>query len=546
MGQVNADHLDTQANADRMSTATITTTAAPSPSASSSLPPLTASRTPPIPTPRTIVIKLGTSSICSDVTFAPNLSSLALLVETIVLLRSRNFHVVLVSSGAVGTGLRRLGMRKRPKSLGERQAVAAVGQGRLMALYDELFGHFGVAIAQVLLTRDCLKEVCLVFSEGSATTLMRVAEGRTLLFLSRKSATVRLEFSSSSRQARRFPFSLSSCEGFSRISRPAIQTPQRSHYLNARTTFRHLLKLNVVPIVNENDTVSSSELRFGDNDTLSAITAGMVNAECLFLLTDVPCLYTANPRLHPDATPIRLVRNVAELRTTCSVDAGGSDLGTGGMVTKLVAADLAAAAGVRTVITLGSDPAAIPSILEEMARHASSQGDRDVLPTVGTHFLPRPNALLDRKWWILHGLSAVGTLQLDAGAVHALTRPHRSSLFAAGIVNVKGDFSANQSVHLTTIVVDRATGAETEVEIGTGLVNYTSVEIARIKGRKSGEIEALLGYVDSGCVVHRENLVVTDRAVDVDAIVHKGRSTTGDAVSPASSDGNSVDEMSGI
>ncbi|KAJ3002256.1 hypothetical protein HKX48_002417 [Thoreauomyces humboldtii] len=126
------------------------------------------------------------------------------------------------------------------------------------------------------------------------------------------------------------------------ISRPATQTLQRSHYLNARTTLRHLLKLNVVPIVNENDTVSSSELRFGDNDTLSAITAGMVNAECLFLLTDVPCLYTAIPRLHPDATPIRLVRNVAELRTTCSVDAGGSDLGTGGMVTKLVAAGLAA------------------------------------------------------------------------------------------------------------------------------------------------------------------------------------------------------------
>ncbi|KAI8909891.1 Aspartate/glutamate/uridylate kinase [Powellomyces hirtus] len=408
----------------------------------------------------TVVIKLGTSSICDEETFDPKLASLSLLVETIIKLRKENYHVIIVSSGAVGTGLRSVGLRKRPKSLGEKQAVAAVGQGRLMALYYQLFGYFGVGIAQVLLTRDCLAE--------------------------------------------------------------------RAHYLNARNTFRHLLRLNVVPIVNENDTVNSSELRFGDNDTLSAITAGMVDADYLFLLTDVECLYTDNPRTNPAAEPVRLVTDVAELRTRVNVDSPGSGIGTGGMVTKLVAADLASAAGCRTIITLGSAPEKIPNILAELAEHRriakSSPSTPPVAyePTMGTHFLPRENALLDRKWWILHGLGVSGTIYLDAGAVHAVTRRERSSLFAVGVARVSGYFNAQQSVRLVTLVKTPDDTEEREVEVGKGLVNYSSAEIARIKGHKSGEIEALLGYIDSGCVMHRDSIVVTATGIDISTITLKG------------------------
>ncbi|KAI8820000.1 Aspartate/glutamate/uridylate kinase [Fimicolochytrium jonesii] len=432
---------------------------------------------PPSPTgthPPTIVLKLGTSSICSETTFNPRLATLSLLVETVVSLRDAGHKVVIVSSGAVGTGLRRLGIGKRPKHLAVSQAVAAVGQGRLMAMYDQLFGHFGVPIAQVLLTRDCLSE--------------------------------------------------------------------RSQYLNARNTFRELLSLNVIPIVNENDTVSSSELRFGDNDTLSAITAGMVHAEYLFLLTDVECLYTDNPRTNPDARPVRLVTDIAELRRSVRVDAPGSMLGTGGMVTKLIAADLASAAGCRTIITLGSSPHLIPQILNEIRANpptttSTTSEDGTVThttthhhePTTGTHFLPRPNhALLDdRKWWILHSLAVAGTLYIDAGAVQALTRRQRSSLFAVGVVSVAGDFNAQQCVRIVTIVKSStsptdAEGGEEEVEIAKGLVNYSSTEIARIKGRKSSEIEGLLGYADSDCLVHRDNIVIVERDVDVGRIVLRG------------------------
>ncbi|KAJ3158423.1 hypothetical protein HDU86_002892 [Geranomyces michiganensis] len=406
---------------------------------------------PPSASQRTIVIKLGTSSICDEETFDPKLSTLSLLVETIVWLRKRGHAVVIVSSGAVGTGLRRLGMSKRPKSLEERQAVAAVGQGRLMALYDELFGHFGVAIAQVLLTRDCFAE--------------------------------------------------------------------RSHYLNARNTFRQLLRMEVVPIVNENDTVSSSELRFGDNDTLSAITAGMIGADYLFLLTDVDCLYTDNPRTNPSAQPVHIVSNVQELRKRVNVDSEGSSIGTGGMVTKLVAADLASAAGCRTIITLGSTPGNIPIILDEL--QTPEAADASYVPTRGTHFLPLANALLDRKWWILHGLAVSGTLYIDAGAVHALTRRERSSLFAVGVHRVVGSFNAQQSVSLVT-VVKGVDGKEVDVQVGKGLVNYSSAEIARIRGHKSGEIEALLGYVDEGCVMHRDNIAITTTGIDLSTIILRG------------------------
>ncbi|KAJ3190119.1 hypothetical protein HDU85_000410 [Gaertneriomyces sp. JEL0708] len=391
----------------------------------------------------TIVIKLGTSSICDEGTYLPKLSNLSLLVETIVQLRNTGHQVIIVSSGAVGVGLRRLGLDKRPKHLPGVQAVAAVGQGRLMALYDQLFQLFDVPIAQVLLTRDNLAD--------------------------------------------------------------------RSQYLNACNTFKELLQMNVVPIVNENDTVSNAEIRFGDNDTLSAITAGMVNADLLFLLTDVECLYTDNPRTNPDARAVRVVDDVAKLRDE------GSALGTGGMVTKLIAADLASAAGCRTIITLGSAPRNIHSIIAEIETHQRATPDAAFEPTMGTHFLPRSDAMMDRKWWILHGLATYGTVFVDAGAVRAIIARHRSSLFAAGIVRVEGTFGAQQCVRIATVV--KTTQGEQTVEIGKGITNLTSQEMTRVKGHKSGDIEKLLGYVDSGCVVHRDNLVIVSRDVRVEDIV---------------------------
>ncbi|KAI9089410.1 Aspartate/glutamate/uridylate kinase [Phlyctochytrium arcticum] len=446
--------------------------------------------------PPTVVLKLGTTSICDEATYLPKLAALSALVETIVSLRSRGFKVVVVSSGAVGVGLRRLGLTRRPKHLATKQAVAAVGQGRLMALYDNLFQHFDVPIAQVLLTRENLAE--------------------------------------------------------------------RSQYLNACNTFRELLTLNVVPIVNENDTVSNAEIRFGDNDTLSAITAGMVHADYLILMTDVPCLYTDNPKTNPAAVPVRVVEDVSELREKVNVSSAGSSLGTGGMVTKLIAADLAAAAGCMTIITQGNNPALIIDILGEIQSyydkcaqspitssptlHTSSltstpTTDRSPLfyPSHGTFFLPRPDAMLDRKWWILHGLKPFGAVYLDRGAVKAVLGRHRSSLFAAGVVNLEGTFSAQQCVRLLAVVEDPPSNDEGSaaspttpsptsskpsrqrvVELGQGLVNYSFTECHRIKGHKSAEIESLLGYVDSGCVIHRDNLVITNRKLDVDTVVLRG------------------------
>ncbi|KAJ2488641.1 Glutamate 5-kinase, partial [Coemansia sp. RSA 2052] len=214
----------------------------------------------------------------------PMLASLSMMVETIVKLKELGHRVVLVSSGAVGLGLRRLDMPVKPKELAVIQAIAAVGQGRLMALYDDLFGQLAQPVAQVLLTRNDLSQA--------------------------------------------------------------------------------LLEMNVVPIVNENDTVSLGEIRFGDNDTLSAITAGMVHADYLFLLTDVDCLYTDNPRRNPNAKPVTNVADIKALRDAVDVSSAGSAVGTGGMATKLIAAELATAAGVTTVITRGSTPQKVIDIIE--------------------------------------------------------------------------------------------------------------------------------------------------------------------------------------
>ncbi|KAF9939922.1 hypothetical protein BGZ65_008960, partial [Modicella reniformis] len=416
----------------------------------------------------TIVIKLGTSSICDEITHFPLLSTLSLIVETILKLKAMGHRVVLVSSGAIGVGLRRMNLASKPKELAQIQAIAAVGQGRLMSLYDDLFGQFNQPIAQILLTKNDLAD--------------------------------------------------------------------RTQYLNACNTLEALLEMDVVPIVNENDTISVSEIRFGDNDTLSAITAGMIHADYLFLMTDVDCLYTDNPRVNPDAQPVLVVDDITTLRERVSVATAGSSLGTGGMITKLIAAELATAAGVTTVIARGSTPQRIFHVISQPIRHAGSASpksepsspvtanpakigsEEEKLP-LHTRFLAKDNPMVDRKWWILHGLHAAGTIYIDRGAYRAITNAsQKSSLFAAGIVSCKGTFVAQQSVRVVyrsrdfvkkdddddQEVVD-ANESE-EIVVGKGLVNYASHEILRIMGCQSSQIIERLGYADAECVIHRDNL----------------------------------------
>ncbi|CAK7264286.1 Glutamate 5-kinase [Sporothrix epigloea] len=440
------------------------------------------------PRPLGIVIKLGTSSIVDATSHEPLIATLSLIVETAVRLRKDGHRVVIVSSGAIGVGLRRMDVEHRPKHLAKLQALAAIGQCRLIGLWDSLFSHLRQPIAQILLTRNDIAD--------------------------------------------------------------------RTQYLRAQNTFAELFDMGVIPIVNENDTLAVEEIRFGDNDTLSAITAAMIHADLLFLMTDVDCLYTKNPRQHPDAEPIEVVQDINSLEADISTP--GSALGTGGMSTKIVAARLATSAGVTTVITRSSTPGNLVQILAHIqavqgstlqqksssfaslltataptastaaAAAAPSLSSSVTLtkPPLHTRFLPWPEPVRDRSFWILHGLAPHGTIFIDQGAYQALVE--RAGLLPVGVVDVEGPFSENDAVRI--VVVDRkpaaaaaasskstegatATPAVTmpslvasDTEVGRALARYSSTEISRIKGHRSRDIQGILGYVTSEYVAQREHI----------------------------------------
>lgn len=367
---------------------------------------------------QTIVVKVGTSSLSQPATGQLAISTIAKLVETLTQLRVAGHRVVLVTSGAVGIGCARLGLKSRPQTMALKQAVAAVGQGRLMRVYDDFFTSLQQPIAQVLISR------------------------RDFM--------------------------------------------QRSCYVNAFATFQELLQLGVIPVVNENDTVAVEELKFGDNDTLSALVASLIEADWLFILTDVDRLYSADPRTCPDAQPISLVNRIEELEEL-QVQTGqsGSQWGTGGMMTKIAAARIATGAGVRTVITEGRCPETIEKIL---------QGE-----PLGTQFQPQPRTDNARKRWIAHSLVPVGKLFLDQGAIAAIVKSGKS-LLAAGITSIEGDFRSSDAVQLCD-----GSGAE----VARGLVNYSRHELQQILGHQSEEISTILGYPAAETVVHRDNLVLT-------------------------------------
>jgi glutamate 5-kinase len=257
--------------------------------------------------------------------------------------------------------------------------------------------------------------------------------------------------------------------------------------LNARHTLRALLDLGVVPIVNENDTVAVEELNFGDNDNLSALTASLVEAELLVILSDVPGLFTADPRLDRTATRIAVAR-VDDPALGHMAGPSRSGVGRGGMATKLEAARTAAAAGIGTVIADGSRPHTLVRIFEDEAQ-------------VGTWLVADGDPLAHRKHWIAHTLRPQGTLHLDAGAERAVVQGGRS-LLPSGVRAVEGRFGVGDCVRLL--------GPDGR-EIARGLVNYTAADLEKIKGAHTREIAERLGYKGSDEVVHRDDLVVTAR-----------------------------------
>lgn len=401
----------------------------------------------------TIVIKLGTSSLVDEVTREPRIANMSNIVETVVKLRRAGHRIVIVSSGAIAFGMKRTGMTEKPKKLAAVQALASIGQGRLIGLFDDLFRQMNQAIAQVLITRNDI-----------------------------------IDF---------------------------------TQYKNATNTLNELLEMGVIPIVNENDTLSVAEIKFGDNDTLSAISAGMIHADYLFLMTDVECLYTDNPRTNPEAKPILLVDKIDELAVkTDTEEAGaGSKVGTGGMTTKLIAAELATNVGVTTIITLSSQPQSILNIvanilqtndswsLEEQKKFIEQEVQLQRIP-LHTRFLAVPRDIQiksDRRFWLLHGLKTKGAIYIDAGCFEALTRKNRAGLLPAGVVAVLGQFHESECVSIK-VIATKSSPLEGAVEVGHCRVNYSSTEIDLIKGIKSSDIEAVLGFADSEYVAHRDNL----------------------------------------
>jgi glutamate 5-kinase len=364
---------------------------------------------------KTIVVKIGTSSLTRTETGRLALATLGRLVETLCQLQRQGHRIILVSSGAVGVGCARLGIATRPKTIALKQAVAAVGQGRLMRVYDDFFTSLEQPIAQVLLTRSDLS--------------------------------------------------------------------LRSRYVNSYRTFRQLMQLDIIPIVNENDTVATDELKFGDNDTLSALVASLVGADYLFLLTDVDQLYSADPRQDPTAQPISRVQHIDRLEA--SIGAAGSIWGTGGMSTKIEAAKIATAAGTHTIITQGQTPENLLKIL---------QGE-----SIGTFFEALPGKAKARKRWIYGNTIPAGRLYLDGGAIRAIQNAGKS-LLPAGVTEVEGEFAVQDAV-----VVCDASGQE----IARGLVNYSDEDLRKICGHQSADIADLLGYRGAETVIHRDNLVLS-------------------------------------
>ena len=367
---------------------------------------------------RLVVVKIGSALLADAETGAPDRAWLTAFAADAMRLTARGQRLVLVSSGAVALGRRRLGLAARSLSLPEKQAAAAAGQSLLMAAWQEAMAPHGLGVAQILLTAD--------------------------------------------------------------------DTEARRRFLNARATISALIDLGALPIVNENDTVATEELRYGDNDRLAARVAQMAGADLLVLLSDVDGLYTADPRRAADA---RRVARVEAITPEIEAMAGGANaerrVGSGGMVTKLAAARMAAAAGCATLITLGRRDAPLGAV-------------EDGAPA--TLIEPRSTPAAAYKAWIAGSLAPHGVLTVDDGACIALRGG--KSLLCAGVTSVMGRFGKGDAV-----VIRDASGRE----IGRGLARYDAADARRILGLRSEAIEALLGEAATP-LVHADDLALAPPA----------------------------------
>lgn len=360
---------------------------------------------------RKVVVKIGSSSV-THAEGGVDEANIARLADALAARRRVGSACVLVSSGAIATGMRPLGLRRRPRDLATQQAAASVGQGLLVEAYARAFAAHDIRVGQILLTSD--------------------------------------------------------------------DVIRRGHYVNAERTMTRLLELGVLPVVNENDTVVTEEVRFGDNDRLAALVAHLVRADLLVLLSDVDALYTAPPS-QPGSRRLADVFGEDDLE---GVDLGGigkAGVGTGGMVTKIEAARVATSAG-------------IPVVLAAAAQAAAALSGAPV----GTLFHPTGARVPARLLWLAHASSPRGRVVLDAGAVAAVVE-RRLSLLPAGVTGVDGDFAAGDPIDL----VD-----EFGHTVARGLVNFDAAELPDLLGRSTHELAASLGAAYEREIVHRDDLVV--------------------------------------
>jgi glutamate 5-kinase len=364
-----------------------------------------------------IVVKVGTSTL-THANGKLNYSRIEYLVRELADAVNSGKQILLVSSGAVGAGMDRLGWKEKPKTIPAKQAAAAVGQGILMHTYEKLFGEYGQIVAQVLLTRE--------------------------------------------------------------------DSVNRKRYANSRNTLLTLLGIGVIPIINENDAVAIDELKIGDNDTLSANVAAIVDADLLIILSDVDGVYSANPQQDPTA---RLIPEIAEVTPEIEAICGGAGTmrGTGGMLTKMAAARMAMNSGIVMVIASGAKDGVVQAVL------AGNQ--------VGTLFPPRQNRLQFRKRWLAFGARIKGRLIVDRGCAQAL-QSSGSSLLAAGIKAVEGSFEQGNTVSIVN---------QDGWEIARGLANYNAADTLKIMGAHTAEIATILGHKPYDEVVHRDNMVLLSR-----------------------------------
>ncbi len=361
-----------------------------------------------------IVVKIGSGVLTLD--HGLNIDIIETITRQISYLWDNGKEVILISSGAIACGVKKIGFDKRPEGIPSRQAAAALGQAGLILAYDKAFSKFNRKVAQILLTKDDLSN--------------------------------------------------------------------RKRYLNARNTINKLLSWKVIPIINENDTVAIEEIKLGDNDNLAAMITLLMDADILINLTDIEGLYDKDPRKDSEANLIPEVTRITNKMKQAACGIPGN-LGTGGMLSKLKAAEKLSRAHIPMIIAKGLQPEILNDLYTGKAQC--------------TCFIPGEKRLNSRKCWLAFNLSPKGEIILDKGAEEAIVKKGKSIL-PIGIIGVEGNFNMGASITIKSMQ------GET---LGKGLTNYSSVDIIKIMGHKSNKIVEILGYKPYNDVVHRDNLAIT-------------------------------------